>query len=80
MDRPITSNMRIEDVLVRHPATAQVFQRYGLHCHDCHVARFESIAEGARVHDLSLDGLLEALNQAAERGHARPWATLPVRR
>ena len=67
MDPTITCNMRIENVLARWPRTRIVFRRLGLECLTCHQSRFETIGEGARVHDLDLEHLLAALNQAASQ-------------
>lgn len=67
MNRPITANMRIEEVLERYPQTLLVFHRYGLSCGDCHVSRYESIGQGAQVHALDILTLLDELNLAATR-------------
>jgi hybrid cluster-associated redox disulfide protein len=67
MERPpITPNMRISDLVARHPETLRVLHRYGIRCEDCHASRYESIGQGARVHALDLELLLTELNNAAE--------------
>lgn len=65
MDPPITANMRIQEVLRRHPFAAQVLNAYGIRCEGCHAGRYESLAQGARVHGIDLRTLLADLNKAA---------------
>jgi hybrid cluster-associated redox disulfide protein len=66
MERPpITPNMRISDLVVRHPETLRVLRRHGIRCEDCHASRYESIGHGAQVHNLDLELLLGELNRAA---------------
>ena len=44
----ITRDMPIGTVVKEHPETVPVFLKHGLHCIGCHVAAFESVAEGAQ--------------------------------
>jgi hybrid cluster-associated redox disulfide protein len=68
-DRPITKDMPIGDVVKEHPETIPVFFKYGLHCIGCHVAAWESIAEGAAVHGvLEIDEMVDELNRAVADG------------
>ncbi len=60
---PITKDMSIEEVVSKYPETVMVFMRHGLYCVGCHVSAFESIEEGAMLHGINLDALLEDLNR-----------------
>lgn len=64
MNKPIASHMIIADVLSRWPATIPVFQKYQMGCVGCAIAPFETLAEAARIYNLSLAELLYDLNQA----------------
>ncbi len=59
----ITKDDKIEDVVERYPETMMVFMKHGLHCVGCHVSAFESIEEGAMVHGINVDALVDDLNR-----------------
>jgi hybrid cluster-associated redox disulfide protein len=61
----ITADMPIGDVVTRYPQTVHIFMRHGLGCIGCALARFENIREGAQAHGISLEALIEDLNQTA---------------
>jgi hybrid cluster-associated redox disulfide protein len=62
----ITREMPIGTVVKEHPETVPVFLKHGLHCIGCHVAAFESVAEGAQAHGIEVDTLMADLNEAAD--------------
>ena len=62
----ITKDMGIMEVVQRYPDTAVVFMYAGMGCFGCHAAQFESIEEGALVHGIDADKLVEALNEIAQ--------------
>ena len=59
----ITKEMNIVEVVQRYPDTMMVFMYAGMGCFGCHAAQFESIEEGALVHGIDPDKLVEALNE-----------------
>ena len=59
----ITKDMKIEEVVTQSPESMMVFMKHGLHCVGCHVSAFESIEEGATVHGISVEALVEDLNK-----------------
>jgi len=59
----ITKDMKIGQVVEKHPETVSVFMKHGLGCVGCAVARFENIAQGARAHGIDVDALLADLNE-----------------
>ncbi len=61
----ITADMKIGDVVNRHPETIQVFLRHGLACVGCAVAQFENIQQGATAHGINVDALMKDLNDTA---------------
>lgn len=62
----ITRDMKIADIISRHPQTIEVFRRFGLECLECQIADFEEVEHGAGVHQVDLDDLLTALNAAID--------------
>ena len=62
----ITKDMNLVEVVQRYPDTAMVFMYAGMGCFGCHAAQFESIEEGALVHGIDPDKLVEALNEIVE--------------
>lgn len=62
----ITKEMFISDIVKEHPNTAMVFMEYGMGCLGCSAARHETIEQGAMVHGIDIDALVQALNEAAK--------------
>ncbi|MBR4903377.1 MAG: DUF1858 domain-containing protein [Selenomonadaceae bacterium] len=62
----ITKDMNIIEVVQKYPDTMMVFMYAGMGCFGCHAAQFENIEEGALVHGIDPDKLVEALNEIAE--------------
>ncbi|MBI2863429.1 MAG: DUF1858 domain-containing protein [Chloroflexi bacterium] len=56
--------MVISDVVRRHPRATGVFVRHGMGCLGCMGALDETIEGGAKMHGLSVDKLLNELNDA----------------
>jgi len=56
----------IHDVISRHPEVMEVFFDYGISCVGCVNSYMETIEEGAKLHGISLDELLEDLNEFIE--------------
>jgi hybrid cluster-associated redox disulfide protein len=55
----------IEEVLARYPEAASVFDEFGLGCAGCKAALFENIEQGARIHGVKVEDLVEGLNKIA---------------
>ena len=60
----INKNMSIDEVVKKYPETITIFERHGLGCAGCQAALFENIEQGAGVHGIAVDALLEDLNRA----------------
>lgn len=61
----ITSDMIILDVVAKYPETMEVFFEYGIHCVGCTMSQYETLEQGAALHGIDLDELLEDLNDFA---------------
>lgn len=60
----ITRYMFIADILAQYPQTLAIFKKFKLDCYECQIADLETLEHGASVHLLSIDNLLQALNEA----------------
>jgi hybrid cluster-associated redox disulfide protein len=61
---PVTRETRIGDLLSAYPQTADVFSSHGLGCFVCLGASMETVEEGALMHNLDADAIIEELNRA----------------
>ncbi len=66
--RMIDKRMPIEEVVMKYPETIKVFEQFGLGCIGCRAALFENIEQGAAVHGVDVDRLVEGLNKALPEG------------
>jgi len=64
----ITREMKISDIISKHPETIEVFRTFGLDCAECQIADYEEVEHGAGVHNVDVVQLLEALNRAINEG------------
>lgn len=62
----ITKDTIIAEVIRICPAALMVFERHGMECFRCVAASTSTVEEGAAMHDVDLDALLEELNSACE--------------
>ena len=60
----IYKHMSIDDVVKTYPETVAIFERHGLGCVGCQAALFENIEQGAEIHGIDVNTLLEDLNGA----------------
>lgn len=58
-----TKDMSILEALEINPKAQAVFQEYGMGCAGCMGAMMESIENGAKMHGLDPDRILEELNK-----------------
>jgi hybrid cluster-associated redox disulfide protein len=63
----IDKNMSIEDIVRKFPQTVLIFEAYGLGCAGCQAALFENIRQGAEVHGISVEDLVDDLNKAVAK-------------
>ena len=64
----ITREMTIAEIIASYPQTISVFRSFGLDCMECQIADYEQVEHGAGVHNVDIEELLEALNQAISTG------------
>ena len=62
MEKKITKDTIIGDILDIAPETAPLFLEIGMHCLGCPSARGESIEEACEVHGTDADELVDKIN------------------
>jgi hybrid cluster-associated redox disulfide protein len=64
--KKITKDMTFGQVLEQFPETVEIFFMYGMHCIGCMIAPEETIEQGAMVHGIPIDQLVDELNKKVE--------------
>ena len=67
VENKITKNMNIADIAVKHPATMEVFMKYGMHCIGCIAAQFETLEQGCAAHNIDVDAMVNDLNASLDK-------------
>ena len=62
-DKKITGKESIMEVVQKHPETAEVFFKHGMHCLGCAAAHFENIDQGCEAHGIDSKKMVEDLNK-----------------
>lgn len=62
----INKEMTIAEVVNKFPNTVPVFHRHGMSCLGCPATQYENVEQGAMIHGLDVDQLIEELNKAVE--------------
>ena len=66
MKDTITKTMTLGDIVTKHPKSAGILMKYGLHCIGCSVATWETLEQGAIAHGIDsekLSNILKELNK-----------------
>lgn len=67
----ITKNMNLGEVVFKYPEAAEILTDYGLSCVGCFASSFDTIEQGAKIHELSdeeLEEMLERINEVVNYG------------
>ncbi|MBD3202800.1 DUF1858 domain-containing protein [Candidatus Woesearchaeota archaeon] len=68
--KKIKKDMILGDVVKKHPESAKVMFKYGLHCIGCHVAGHETIEQGSKAHGMSdedIKKMIAEMNESLEK-------------
>jgi hybrid cluster-associated redox disulfide protein len=60
-----TSDMMVDDVMTRWPATIRVFLNFRMRCVGCPIAAFHSVEDASREHNIDPVNFLIALRAVA---------------
>lgn len=58
----VTADMRMGDILRKHPEAATALVECGMHCLGCPSSQMESLADACMVHGLNVDDVLKSVN------------------
>lgn len=59
----ITKKATFSELIQSHPEAVEPLMEAGMHCIGCPASQFETIEEGAMMHGLDPDELVEKINQ-----------------
>jgi len=62
----VTRQTHILEILEKCPGAREVFERHGLDCAACFGANVETLEDGALMHDIDVEVLIEELNRGRE--------------
>jgi len=68
----ITRTTVIADILREHPECVEVFDRHGMPCLTCMGASTGTIEEGAMMHDVDLEKIIDELRECCRRTASSP--------
>ena len=63
--------MNLGEVVFKYPEAAEVLTDYGLSCVGCFASSFDTIEQGAKIHQLSdeeLEEMIERINEVIQHG------------
>lgn len=63
----ITKDMRIIDIVGKHPQTLPIFGQFRMACLSCGRDFFETVADKADAQGINADELVRALNEATQK-------------
>ncbi|WP_368488816.1 DUF1858 domain-containing protein [Clostridium sp. BJN0013] len=64
----IIKDMTISEVVRNYPESVEVLFSFGMGCVGCPSAQAETIEEACKVHNMDVEKLIKALNEATKRG------------
>ncbi len=62
MSELIQKDIKIRELLEKHPDSARVFSAYGIGCIGCALAQFETVEQGLNAHGINVDDFMKDLN------------------
>lgn len=62
MEKKITKDTIIADVVELNPKAGEILMSYGMHCLGCAIAHGETVEQAAAAHGADLDAMLDELN------------------
>lgn len=61
--KKIDKNMTMAEIVAENPEAANKLTEMGIFCGGCPMAQFETIENGAMVHGIDIDEIIEELNE-----------------
>ena len=67
-DGPITKDTTIDEAMKLCPSAPDIFREVGMGCCGCMAASAETIEEGAEMHEVDAQTIVDKLNAAINKG------------
>ena len=62
-NKKVDKKMSFREIIEEYPESIEVLLESGMHCFGCPMAQMETLEEGAMVHGLNPDELVEKINK-----------------
>lgn len=65
----VTKDSNIADIVFKYPQAAEVLTAFGLHCVGCFASSFDTIEQGAQIHEMDeeeVNELIDEINKVIE--------------
>jgi hybrid cluster-associated redox disulfide protein len=59
----VDKKMSFGEIINRYPQTAEILMANGMHCFGCSMAMYETLEQGAIMHGVNPDKLVEKINK-----------------
>lgn len=59
----VTKETLVGEIVVQYPEAIEVLLSIGMHCLGCPAARAESLEDACAVHQIPVDGVVDAINK-----------------
>lgn len=64
----ISKKLTFAEIIQKHPEVCEIFLEKGMHCIGCPMSQQETLEQGAIVHGINPDELVDELNKKLEKG------------
>ena len=59
----VTKDSNIADIVFKYPEAADVLTSFGLHCVGCFASSFDTIEQGAQIHEMDEEEVAELIDE-----------------
>ena len=59
----VDKKMSFGEIINRYPETSEILMENGMHCFGCSMAMYETLEQGALMHGINPDKLVEKINK-----------------
>jgi len=63
----VTKKMNFSELIEKYPQSVEVLMNEGMHCIGCAASAFETIEQGAMMHGINPDELVEKINKKLKK-------------
>lgn len=74
----ITKDTRINEIIGAYPETMEFFNSLKMSCGSCFAVNFDTLENGALMHGMEADALIDQLNEFIQSTGSKPTTIAPV--